>query len=52
MTYKIEEMYWWKIISSIDVMHSDFLNNAANKVSRRFGKGMGIKIHDIVKTRY
>ena len=27
----------------------DFLNNAANKVSRRFGKGMGIKIHDIVK---
>ena len=28
---------------------ADFLNNAANKVSRRFGKGMGIKIHDIVK---
>ena len=27
----------------------DFLNNAANKVSKRFGKGMGIKIHDIVK---
>ena len=27
----------------------DFINNAANKVSRRFGKGMGIKIHDIVK---
>ena len=27
----------------------DFINNAANKISRRFGKGMGIKIHDIVK---
>ena len=27
----------------------DFLNNAANKISRRFGKGMGFKIHDIVK---
>ena len=27
----------------------DFLNNAANKVSRRFGKGEGKKIHDIVK---
>ena len=27
----------------------DFLNTAANKVSKRFGKGMGIKIHDIVK---
>jgi hypothetical protein len=27
----------------------DFVNNAANKISRRFGKGMGIKIHDIVK---
>ena len=27
----------------------DFINNAANKVSRRFGKGGGIKIHDIVK---
>ena len=27
----------------------DFINNAANKVSRRFGKGMGIKIHDIVR---
>ena len=27
----------------------DFLNNAANKVSRSFGKCMGIKIHDIVK---
>ena len=27
----------------------DFLNNAANKISRRFGKGMGMKIHDIVK---
>tara|TARA_B100001029_G_scaffold175053_1_gene175983 strand:- start:2915 stop:4165 length:1251 start_codon:yes stop_codon:yes gene_type:complete len=28
---------------------ADFLNNAANKVSRRFGKGQGKKIHDIVK---
>ena len=27
----------------------DFINNAANKISRRFGKGGGIKIHDIVK---
>ena len=27
----------------------DLINNAANKISRRFGKGMGIKIHDIVK---
>ena len=27
----------------------DFINNAANKISRRFGKGMGIKIHDIVR---
>ena len=28
---------------------ADFLNNAANKISRRFGKGEGKKIHDIVK---
>ena len=28
---------------------ADFLNNAANKISRRFGKGKGKKIHDIVK---
>tara|TARA_S200000501_G_scaffold374011_1_gene422570 strand:+ start:1211 stop:2461 length:1251 start_codon:yes stop_codon:yes gene_type:complete len=28
---------------------TDFLNNAANKVSRRFGKGMGQKIHNIVR---
>ncbi len=28
----------------------DFVNNAATKVSRRFGKGGGRKIHDIVKT--
>ena len=27
----------------------DFLNNAANKVSRRFGKGQGKKINDIVE---
>ena len=27
----------------------DFLNNAANKVSKRFGKGEGKKIDDIVK---
>ena len=27
----------------------DFLNNAANKISRRFGKGKGKKIDDIVK---
>ena len=27
----------------------DFINNAANKISRRFGKGEGIKINDIVK---
>ena len=27
----------------------DFLNNAANKISRRFGKGRGKKIDDIVK---
>jgi len=27
----------------------DFLNNAANKLSRRFGKGQGKKIHDIVQ---
>jgi len=27
----------------------DFLNNAANKLSRRFGKGKGKKIHDIVQ---
>ena len=28
---------------------TDFLNNAGNKVSRRFGKGAGKKIHDIVR---
>ena len=28
---------------------TDFLNNAANKISRRFGKGKGKKIDDIVK---
>ena len=28
---------------------ADFLNNAANKISRRFGKGEGKKIHDVVK---
>ena len=27
----------------------DFLNNAANKLSRRFGKGLGKKIDDIVR---
>ena len=27
----------------------DFLNNAANKISRRFGKGQGKKINDIVE---
>ena len=27
----------------------DFLNNAANKISRRFGKGMGKKIDQVVK---
>ena len=27
---------------------TDFLNNAANKISRRFGKGGGNKIHNIV----
>tara|TARA_B100001989_G_scaffold228356_1_gene185078 strand:+ start:3331 stop:4587 length:1257 start_codon:yes stop_codon:yes gene_type:complete len=27
----------------------DFLNNAGNKISRRFGKGQGVKIHDIVR---
>ena len=30
----------------------DFLNNAANKLSRRFGKGQGKKIHDIVQKKY
>ena len=33
----------------IRLCRNDFLNNAANKVSRRFGKGEGKKIHDIVK---
>lgn len=28
---------------------ADLVNNAANKISRRFGKGMGVKIHDIVR---
>ena len=28
---------------------TDFLNNAGNKISRRFGKGAGKKIHDIVR---
>ena len=27
----------------------DFLNNAANKISRRFGKGLGKKIHEVVR---
>ena len=27
----------------------DFLNNAANKISRRFGKGEGKKIHEVVR---
>ena len=30
----------------------DFLNNAANKISRRFGKGRGKKIDDIVRKKY
>ena len=33
----------------IRLCKTDFLNNAANKISRRFGKGMGNKIDRVVK---
>ena len=33
----------------IRLCKTDFLNNAANKISRRFGKGGGVKIDRIVK---
>ena len=49
--YDIQDMKNISVKSSavIRLCKTDFLNNAANKISRRFGKGGGAKIDRIVK---